>query len=65
MEWLVLGKRLLLLLLNIFEFLKTSRDRELGRLEEQERAQKINENIRDRISRADPDLVSDDEIVRE
>jgi hypothetical protein len=45
-------------------FFQSRRDEELGRLKERERVDKANEDLRARIDRADPDSVSDDEIVR-
>lgn len=45
-------------------YFQSRRDEELGRLKEWERQQDANDTINDAVNAADPDGVSDDEIIR-
>lgn len=64
MTWAALVTSIANLLSAIAGYIRSMKDRDYGRLKERERMEKADKSALDRISGADPDGVSDDEIQR-
>jgi hypothetical protein len=61
MSWVALIKAILDFLDSLFNARNNAKHEELGRLKEVERQGELENELHDRISRANPDIVSDDE----